>query len=578
MKFAVENFKIFKERQEFDIRPITILVGPNGSGKSSLVNALNLINSFQVEPSLKISQHDNSLIPNRDKSILKKIEIINLERLKRPASRLEHLLNKYSENNSIVFEFETEYYFGKELSNISLSLFYEANKEMTTSQAILTDLLVKDKNSGNTIFRLTYVDQIKSYAFEFNINFLYQSYKNGAGSILEVQNIKLNYFDNYLYSSTEKEYKLFKIENPFIIVNNHDGYEESISLEKFKKQKGYELAELPTKISEDLKDKDYLMYSLSNSDLANFEDVVLKNLIFNFCQDVENVFLDYSEDLNGQLAKIFFQEFCFGTFLHIVTMSIEDFTPYNFIGVRRNFGDNLLSLMHTDINESELQKYFRSAVGMGDSAKKAFHEVVLKYLGKAYFNIAEEFELLINEDGYSGVINLIKKGSKINLREEGFGVINLIPILFAMSFGHIKKSPNLNKGIKWIDQNSINLNTPFFVIEEPEMNLHPNYQSKLADLFSDSIITGHLYLVLETHSEYLIRRFQYLVAKGELKKEDIQIYYFNDPSNVKDGEEVVYPININGDGSLTRDFGKGFFDEADNIALDLFLLNQSQKN
>ena len=44
------------------------------------------------------------------------------------------------------------------------------------------------------------------------------------------------------------------------------------------------------------------------------------------------------------------------------------------------------------------------------------------------------------------------------------------------------------------------------------------------------------------------------------------------------GETQTYPINITKDGSLTRNFGKGFFDEADNIAMELFLLKMGQKN
>ena len=57
-----------------------------------------------------------------------------------------------------------------------------------------------------------------------------------------------------------------------------------------------------------------------------------------------------------------------------------------------------------------------------------------------------------------------------------------------------------------------------------------------------------------------------------------QLYYFNHPDNVPKGEEQVKKININKDGSLTDNFGEGFFDEADKIALELFLLTQVQKN
>ena len=84
--------------------------------------------------------------------------------------------------------------------------------------------------------------------------------------------------------------------------------------------------------------------------------------------------------------------------------------------------------------------------------------------------------------------------------------------------------------------------------------------------------------IIETHSEYLIRKLQYLTAKGELSSEDSVIYYFNSPEANLENEQQIKAIVISEDGTLSSDFGSGFFDEADKIALDLFLLNQSQKN
>ena len=42
-KIGVENFRVFKEYTEFEVRPITLLTGPNNSGKSSLTKLLLLI-------------------------------------------------------------------------------------------------------------------------------------------------------------------------------------------------------------------------------------------------------------------------------------------------------------------------------------------------------------------------------------------------------------------------------------------------------------------------------------------------------------------------------------------------------
>jgi hypothetical protein len=42
---ALENFRVFKEKREFEFAPITILTGTNSSGKSSLIRALQTLNN-----------------------------------------------------------------------------------------------------------------------------------------------------------------------------------------------------------------------------------------------------------------------------------------------------------------------------------------------------------------------------------------------------------------------------------------------------------------------------------------------------------------------------------------------------
>ena len=42
-KIGVENFRVFKEFTEFEIKPITLLVGPNNAGKSSFTKLLLLL-------------------------------------------------------------------------------------------------------------------------------------------------------------------------------------------------------------------------------------------------------------------------------------------------------------------------------------------------------------------------------------------------------------------------------------------------------------------------------------------------------------------------------------------------------
>ena len=100
-------------------------------------------------------------------------------------------------------------------------------------------------------------------------------------------------------------------------------------------------------------------------------------------------------------------------------------------------------------------------------------------------------------------------------------------------------------------------------------------------MFVEAISLFNIRLVVETHSEYLIRKLQYLIAKGDAKPESTVIYYFNKPDDqrvISGMKERVVKITINEDGHLSDDFGPGFIDEANNISISLFGLNQRNRN
>ena len=85
-------------------------------------------------------------------------------------------------------------------------------------------------------------------------------------------------------------------------------------------------------------------------------------------------------------------------------------------------------------------------------------------------------------------------------------------------------------------------------------------------------------LIIETHSEYLIRKLQYLTATKEFKPGDAVIYYFNNPKKVREGEEQIKKITIDENGSLSDHFGPGFIDEGTNVKFELLRYNKSRNN
>lgn len=105
-------------------------------------------------------------------------------------------------------------------------------------------------------------------------------------------------------------------------------------------------------------------------------------------------------------------------------------------------------------------------------------------------------------------------------------------------------------------------------IEEPEQNLHPAMQGKLAEMFLDFYQEFGLQSIIETHSEYMIRRSQVLVAKGlrskkfSLDDNPFKVYYFPDNAD-------PYDMGYMENGRFSNKFGPGFMDVAGDSNLEL---------
>ncbi len=112
-------------------------------------------------------------------------------------------------------------------------------------------------------------------------------------------------------------------------------------------------------------------------------------------------------------------------------------------------------------------------------------------------------------------------------------------------------------------------------IEEPEVHLHPKFQSLLADLFVDAYTNYNVHFIVETHSEYLIRKLQVMVADKEssLSSNDVVLYYVD-----KEESEMSTnrKIDILEDGRLSEPFGSGFYDEATGLSMYLLKMKMEQ--
>jgi hypothetical protein len=63
------------------------------------------------------------------------------------------------------------------------------------------------------------------------------------------------------------------------------------------------------------------------------------------------------------------------------------------------------------------------------------------------------------------------------------------------------------------------------ILEQPEIHLHPAVQAHLADVLIDAWQKRKVQILVESHSEHLLRRLQRRIAEKGLSKDDVALYF-----------------------------------------------------
>ncbi len=186
------------------------------------------------------------------------------------------------------------------------------------------------------------------------------------------------------------------------------------------------------------------------------------------------------------------------------------------------------------------------------------------------FEIGNYISVKSTSKGYGVSITINKNnGKKCLLSEEGYGISQLFALLLRIETLILKTQDDKNYVYKPYKATDFVHHT--IAIEEPEIHFHPKFQSMLADMFIDAYLNHKINFIIETHSEYLIRKLQVMVAKKEVDSSVISIAYIDHPDKKKrDGSNQVRNITIQENGILSESFGNGFYDEASRLALELF--------
>ena len=100
------------------------------------------------------------------------------------------------------------------------------------------------------------------------------------------------------------------------------------------------------------------------------------------------------------------------------------------------------------------------------------------------------------------------------------------------------------------------------LMEQPEIHLHPAVQSGLADVMLSVAKARNVQIVVEGHSEHLLRRLQRRVAQGTAAPDQLKLYFVSARNSVARASD----LSLNRYGEV-ENWPEGFFgDEVGEVA------------
>ena len=152
----------------------------------------------------------------------------------------------------------------------------------------------------------------------------------------------------------------------------------------------------------------------------------------------------------------------------------------------------------------------------------------------------------------------VRSGPHANIMDVGHGVSQSLPIL-------VDVMAAAEQLLDRDGQRDRRAPGRTFLLQQPEVHLHPRGQAELASLFVEAAAgkRGNRFLI-ETHSDYIIDRVRISVRKRILKPDDVSILYF-EPAGAA---VTIHALTLDADGNLRnapagyRDF---FLKETDRL-------------
>lgn len=540
-----KNFRRFTDFPEINLGDITILVGGNNAGKSTLVKAMLLMRDFLKSRIESVDKTENIF---KSMNIFKSIkpqfkfdaEHVNVGEFYRAFCR-----QSPSEEDTISFSMKIDKFL------FAVNIRGERRPGVVPEVSMIT---------------VTDEDRDITFTFDFSTNQMtvHFSYDRKA----------LNSHDSDIKDALLKEEKrlIDRLKDLESKLSKYQDLEKITAVKADIEKTNIELGRIKAKRK--VEEQSYIGYSIDEYDSVtlnmsffigdNIGEYVITGLINGF------VNYAYTGTTGDKRSKEYKEQIAHKSFLKGKEAEIK--------AVSKEIENvlNRQTIEYIYAHSVSQTPFYANCIGSSDYTKRTIHEFYNSRIssGDEKLDIPKDDEFILIEkwlkefkignslrikshagDSYQVFIIDDDNPDGIDLADKGMGSIQLVILLLRLAT-LIRKYNGQELTI---------------LLEEPEQNLHPAVQSMLADLINTINKEYKVRFIIETHSEYLVRHTQVLAAmhiKEELSILPFKVFYLTG-NNVHPYDDMEFQKN----GKFKKAFGPGFFNVADDAAMELFDLD-----
>ena len=588
-KLSFKNYKSFKAKQDITFKPITVLVGPNSAGKSSIIKLIGLLKQsiFQQEGN-EFLKYDGHIFD------LKNFNNIS-HRYKDGDIKISMIIDQYIETEDEVFEPCSQVFRGT-----NRDYFREIKLKLTD-----------DKNDNQLEIR-SYPSKKNHLSFEYasgNSSFISHEIALLMGLIVKRISSGIKEITNWHKKSGYNLKEITLMNWTPKIKNNYEEDIYSLCWDHISTNCD-RIGFIPSNVSSSFYREQYLDRMLQMEDFDPEFDTFYDRTDFHLSQiekqrehirgrfgdrklrkEFEDAMADVKEHWNMLKEKGYLQNAKMKKDIYMQIMCYYDYLIFHYLENHQhliNQIDNYCSNLELDLRLSfkdifhfpalrpKPKRYYTSKELdeiFGFDEPSIFvtdeHKKTSKYIQLLGFNYTIGFEQISKKhDLYAVILTELDSGVSSYLDEVGFGFSQVLPYIGRKGYGH---SASLQ------------------ILEQPELHLHPKAQAAFAKFliefytFVNPFIADkskitldenrkiesspfHGNYLIETHSEHILRGLQVEVAKGNLDKDNISVYYVGKRKN---GNSYIKELKLNDNGRFADKWPEGFYETGFKQAMEL---------